>query len=341
MNYVKYLVLAFILAIQINVFAGVPTSTGLDILSSDSPDHNAYAYYDLRSRKTFIQLTNRDDAENPLCIHVQIFQQDRGCTELDFNDELTPNDTVIYDLDNLIRNDGTEVPANLNDDSYGFVAFSAFQCSDPSNAITPPALIGNFRIIDDTGYEYRMNLVSGDRDEGGTKNLISGPSDVSANIKIPFNTVDGASHADVVGFVVNDRRSLTCETGDFNTTVCSDPAGVTFSVFQVDEDEERLSCDQVNFACGTGKAMHYGINDDYPASRGNNLLCEGAGLIPNQNHGYISLENASYITDIPEGRFSEFICLVGLNNNNGTGSMDSCQFACIDEGNECDGGGTG
>ncbi len=186
-----------------------------------------------------------------------------------------------------------------------------------------------------------MNLVSGDRDEGGTKNLISGPSDVSANIKIPFNTVDGASHADVVGFVVNDRRSLTCETGDFNTTVCSDPAGVTFSVFQVDEDEERLSCDQVNFACGTGKAMHYGINDDYPASRGNNLLCEGAGLIPNQNHGYISLENASYITDIPEGRFSEFICLVGLNNNNGTGSMDSCQFACIDEGNECDGGGTG
>nr|NIP29381.1 hypothetical protein [Candidatus Dadabacteria bacterium]NIQ13439.1 hypothetical protein [Candidatus Dadabacteria bacterium] len=49
MRYLKYLVFAFIIALPVNVFAGGPTPRGLDILSSDSPDHNAYAYYDLRS----------------------------------------------------------------------------------------------------------------------------------------------------------------------------------------------------------------------------------------------------------------------------------------------------
>ena len=104
----------------------------------------------------------------------------------------------------------------------------------------------------------------------------------------------------------------------------------------LDENEERLSCDQKNFACGAGKTMNYGINEDYQNSRGGPLLCEGAGLLPDQTHGYIYLENATYITTIPDGREGEFVCMVGINNGNGTGSMDQCQFECFDDpGGDC------
>ncbi len=89
--------------------------------------------------------------------------------------------------------------------------------------------------------------------------------------------------------------------------------------------------------------MNYGINEDYPASRGNNLLCEGAGLSPGQTNGYISLENASALSPLdnrpdPEDDSFEFVCLVGLNNGDGTGSMDECRFRCEGGGDNCGGG---
>ncbi|NIP31319.1 MAG: hypothetical protein GTN59_12415 [Candidatus Dadabacteria bacterium] len=84
--------------------------------------------------------------------------------------------------------------------------------------------------------------------------------------------------------------------------------------------------------------MNYGINEDYPASRGNNLLCEGAGLTPNQTNGYISLENATFLSPVTDDvdEYFEFICMVGLNNENGTGSMDECQVHCIDGPGNCE-----
>lgn len=343
MKYFKYLYMALLIAMPINVFAGGAGDVGVDILSSDAPDEEAYAYYDLRNRSTYIQITNQnmygENDDNPLCIHIQIFQQDKGCSELNFEDQLTPNDTVIYDMDNIIRNNGSEVPVNLDDDSYGFVAISAYTCSDRFDDVGGDPLIGNFRIIDDTGYEYRMNLVSGARERGGgTKRLLSGEGEIFADVIIPFNTVDGATYSDIVGFVVNDDNNLSCNSDpDPEDTVCNDPVGVTFDIFQIDENEERLSCDQKNFACGDGKVMNYGINEDYMNSRGGPLLCEGAGLLPGQKHGYISLENPTYATLIPGQRGSEFICIVGLNNNNGTGSMDSCHFKCYEDADDdCD-----
>ena len=149
------LVLLLMILFPINVYAGGPED--VDIPGTDDPEEELLAYYDLRDRQSFVQVTNRSD-ENPLCIHVQVFQQDRGCDELDFNDVLTANDTVIYDLDNMLRNDGSAVPINLQDDSYGYVAVSSLDCVDGSDG--DDDLIGNFRIIDDSGYEYRMNMIS-------------------------------------------------------------------------------------------------------------------------------------------------------------------------------------
>ncbi|NIP31768.1 MAG: hypothetical protein GTO02_19860, partial [Candidatus Dadabacteria bacterium] len=329
MRYFKYLVLAFLITIPVNVFAGdfPAIQSNVTFLTTDRPDEEAYAYYDLRNRKSYIQVTHVDDVRNPLCIHVQIFQQDRSCDELNFEDELTPNDTVVYDLDNIIKNDGSEAPINLADDSYGFVAISSFVCGDRDSDGNND-LIGNFRIIDDSGYEYRMNLIMDKRSKTILPPIVPTifePIDtVTAHVVIPFNTVDGANQADIVGFVVdNDRLGNGQEGKDDDYNVYNEEAGITFDVFQFDENEEPLSCDKVTFACAPDKAMHYGINDDYPASRGDNLLCEGGGLKPGQTNGYISLENPTFLSPLElvdriEDDF-EFICLVGLNNGNGTG----------------------
>ncbi|NIP32065.1 MAG: hypothetical protein GTO02_21885 [Candidatus Dadabacteria bacterium] len=330
MKYIKYLFLATIIFIPFNTFAQPLTQNQVLITTTDKTDEEVHAYYDLRDRKSYIQVTLADKDVN-ICIHVQIFQQDKGCSELDFEDELTPNDTVIYDMDNIIRNNGTQVPINLDDDSYGFVAISSYTCNDRSD--DNGQLLGNFRIIDNSGYEYRMNLIT----NNGNRNMLLPSNDnpppastkLIRNIIIPFNTVDGANHADIIAFMTDDDRNPGRNDEMFNRD-----AGITFSVFQVDENEEKLSCDQVTFACGEGRVMNYGINDDYPASRGDNLLCKGASLLPGQKHGYISLENPTYVDPINIGRHN-FICLVGLNNENGTGSMDECRYQCIDDSNDC------
>ena len=116
MKYIKYLVLAFILILPFNAYSGMVTGNEIEFLQTDDDgDSEVYAVYDLRNRSTFVQVTRTDNnqVQNPLCIHIQIFQQDKGCVELDFEDSLTLNDTVVYDMDNLVRNDGTAVPVNL------------------------------------------------------------------------------------------------------------------------------------------------------------------------------------------------------------------------------------
>lgn len=327
MKYYIYIFFAFILAVPVITFAQPPDENRVTYLTTDKPDEEAFAIYDLRNRKTYVQVSNDEDQENPLCIHVQIFQQDQGCSELDFEDQLTPNDTVIYDMDNLVRNDGTEIPVNLDEDSYGFVAISAYVCGDRTDDGTGNPLLGNFRIIDNSGYEYRMNLIT---DESGRGLNSTSPSNVG-NINIPFNTVDGASHADIYGFVFDDDRELNGVASGNQDRIYNEEAGITFSVFQVDEDEEILSCDQKTIGCGPNVTFHYGINEDYRASRGNNLFCEGAGLLPGQSNGYISLENASFLSPLQIDDTFHFVCVVGLNNGDSTGSMDECLLECVDD----------
>ena len=342
MRIVQNILFSLLIILPTFVHAGTFVQSTLGYNHKFNQSDELFGYYDLRNRSTYVQVTNKiDDGnnQNPLCIHVQIFQQDQGCVELNFEDELTPNDTVIYNLDNIERNNGTEVPINLDDNSYGVITISSFVCNNRDE--DPNALIGNFRIVDDSGYEYRMNLFG---EESSTTILERSTTPLLplGNLIIPFNTIDNATHADIIAFVIEENRSSSGNDGivgsgdmDSDDLIYLEKAGVTFSIFQVDENEERLSCDRKTFGCGPNVVLNYGINEDYPASRGDNLLCEGGGLLPDQKHGYISLENVEFLSPLDNNTPSEedtfdLLCMYGLNNGNGTGSMDGCFLQCIE-----------
>ena len=299
MRILKSLLFSLLILLPLVSYAGEPfVQSNLSFNHKYDESNELLGYYDLRNRSTYVQVTHQDDDENPLCIHVQIFQQDRGCTELNFEDELTPNDTVIYDLDNILRNDGTAVPINLLDDSSGYVVVT------DENTAASSTLIGNFRIIDNSGYEYRTNMAGA----GPTPDFTFALTNYIAN----FNTIDGAQYADIIGYAYD---------GSNLTTVRNLDLGVDFNIFVFDMDEEPLSCDTRNFACGA--IMNYGINEDYTASRESNLLCPGGGLA-DPNGGYVSLENPVFTMDTSV-TFNDdeiFVGLIGLNNGDGTGSMD-------------------
>ncbi|NIP31415.1 MAG: hypothetical protein GTO02_17755, partial [Candidatus Dadabacteria bacterium] len=298
-----------ILAIPVNLFAGHQLAVPVTDISGSA---QVTAYYDLRDRNSLIQVTN--SSNSPVFIHVQIFQHDRGCDELNFFDSLTANDTVVYDMDNIIKNDGSAAPINLQDDSYGYVVIS----TDSDGLISTTSqggssLIGNVRIVDIQGdYEYRANLSS-----TTTSNR---PSINEGNLIAHFNTVDDAKFADLIGYGI---------AGRFISTVINLDAGIDFDIFVFDMDEEPLSCDRRNFACGI--IMNYGINEDYTASRGSDLICSGGGLA-NPNGGFISFEEGDH-PETPQGQAEEqlmgpfnetaFLHYIGLNNGDGTGSFDT------------------
>ncbi len=345
MNIIKYLVLILILVLPINSYAGGGSGgpapiDDFGIMLTDDRHHDQHvAYYDLRNRSSLVQVTNvTGDGNCP--IHVQIFQHDRGCDELNFNDTLTPNDTVVYDMDNIIKNDGSPAPINLADDSYGYVVISG-DCN----------MIGNFRIADDSGYEYRTNTVTAGRVEAQEDDSCSTscpPDDDDAfcgsNLDIDFyanfNTVDGAMFSDVVGFAF-DRN--------IPNTVTNIDKGVSFDIFVYDLHEEPLSCDRRNFACGN--VMNYGVNEDYSASRGDDLLCPGGGLVTDQKGGYVLFTNPDGFNNCDHNEDGDsdcasdsdgsedadqtlfcaedgdmFVGLIGINNGDGTGSMDIWQL---------------
>ena len=142
---------------------------------------------------------------------------------------------------------------------------------------------------------------------------VSGPgfSDMYAN----FNTVNGANYADIIGY------SYFRGSTDFGEIAINNDFGFDADIFVYDLGEEPLSCDTRNFACGN--VMNYGVNEDYLNSRGGPLLCPGGGLA-DPNGGYVLFDNR--IFPFPSG-FSTpgdpvLHGFIGINNNDGTGSMD-------------------
>ena len=310
MRYLSYLILIITISFSVSSFAG---NTSFTYKDTDVVNNSQLtAYYDLRERNSYIQITHNGIFTNEnVTIHVQIFQHDRNCDELNFFDTLTLNDTVIYDLDNLVRNDGSEVPASIDSNSYGYVVIST---SDINGNLGAGDIIGNFRIIDDSGYEYRTNMV-GPFDSGGVGS-VSANSDTNIGHAINFNTINDAKYADIIGYAYQREDGGT----NFDTVTNIDE-GYSFDIFVYDMDEEPLSCDRRNFACGA--TMVYGVNEDYPASKGDPLLCPGGGLADPQG-GFVNFVNPNFVgTGVPElPSFLRFIGFIGINNGNGTGSMD-------------------
>jgi len=172
------LVFAFTALASVNVYAG-----GFSILETDHADFQLVGFFDLRDRESFIQITNIDTDPAGHTIHIQLFNVGNLCNENNFFDNYTPNDTHVYNLRDILTNDGNPSGVVLPENAYGiFVA--TYLDADPLT------MIGNLRIEDNNGYEYRTNL------NGIGENSFSAERD---DFTFNFNTESGVTLSDVVG----------------------------------------------------------------------------------------------------------------------------------------------
>jgi len=105
----------------IQAFSGGSIIHLLEFPETDTSEDKLLAFFDLRDRETFIQITNTgvdlrtdsdDDDEDDrsgdnITLHIQIFNVDDNCNENNFFDVYTPADTHIYNMRDILTNDGT------------------------------------------------------------------------------------------------------------------------------------------------------------------------------------------------------------------------------------------
>jgi len=282
--------------------------------SSDSADNiQLYCYYDLRDRESFCQVTNTSSL--PVTVHVQVFNVDDNCNENNFYDTYTPFDTHVYNLSDMVTNNGNPSGLVLPNDAYGFVAVTAV--SGIGGFPVPADLIGNFRVISSDGAEYRTNAL-GVSDT--TPVLID---DIGQSYTFNFNQKEGVILSDVVGITVDNLAGLEV-INNISTTWAK------FDVNIINNSENVFSCRDILFACtdqdhpklnvlfknsGTSVAsFEYGINEAISHSHDGELLCPGNNI----TEGFVDLKRLT-----PISATELFIGYIGLNNGNGRGSMDS------------------
>ncbi len=318
------LIICFLIIGSVNSFAG---GFGLPVNETDNDENfSLFAFYDLRDRESFLQFTNKDSS--PARVHVQIFDVGNLCNENNFFDAYTPNDTHVYNMRDILTNDGNPSGVELPEDAYGIAIFST---NSPENFFIPGRIIGNFRVLDNSGFEYRTNMAGISAEE---------PFFNFADYYANFNQQGGVSLSDIVGLLVHLNTEDPIEdiwsaSDILNTFVVAD-------VDIIDNSEVLLSCRDVIFACvkpddaivdelltvssgennfdGTNGAsvasFEYGINNAIPHSKGGELLCPGNVI----GEGILNL-TIQGIT--PENDDVVFPAFIGLNNGNGRGSMDS------------------
>ena len=297
-----------------------------EIMETDHEAIQLYSVFDLRDRESFVQVTNTDSST--ITVHVQIFNVDQDCNENNFYDTLTANDTHVYNMRDIQTNDGNPSGVVLPENAYGSVVITyvlGVGQNSVSNDNENKVLFGNFRIIDDNGYEYRTNIA-------GYTNIdrCAGESGgIPAIWTFNFNMDSGAILSDIFLLTYDDE-------GPGNIEINADPIDEweLFDVDIFDLNENPFSCRNVIFACidqdsprleellekisndFSGSAsvanFEYGINEVLPSSKNAPLLCPGNTI----NEGIVRLDQISNSTDITAG-------FVGLNNGNGRGSMDA------------------
>jgi len=347
----KFLILFLVLTICFvpvkNVFAGNPVS-GSAVVTIPETDNNFTAIsslfyiFDLRERETFIQLTFADTIGfaglglDGAIAHVQIFDVSSNCNENNFFDNYTINDTHVYNMRDIQTNDGNPSGVVLPDGSYGIVAVTMFSTiGGVIEEIATP--IGNLRILDNNGYEYRTNpqaIFAAD----------SFPPSVFPEVfySFNFNQQGGVSLSDVVGITLFQVMDPT-----FFFEWVAEPVQGIFSPFDidiVDNNETIFSCRDVIFSCvdeenplleelltiaetANVASFEYGINNAIPHSKGGELLCPGnvisEGTAILRPEAYPTSQAFDDIFDQINGNGPFFFGYVGLNNGNGRGSMDS------------------
>jgi len=280
--------------------------------ATDEDPFQLYSYMDLRDRETFVQVTN--DQGSPVTVHVQIFDVSNNCNENNFFDSYTGNDTHVYNMRNITTNDGTPSGVVLPDNAYGMVVVTVV---DPVTHTTleNSVIVGNFRILDDTGYEYRTNMI-------GIR-MISDIFNPNVDFYFNYNIKGNVTLSDVVGLTIQQDQA------DGGVTASPQNAYAAFDIDIYNNNENVFSCRDIIFACidddsplvdqlledvgvGAVASFDYGINEAIPHSRGGDVLCSGNNI----SEGIVVLRPE-------EINLNEFIGYVGLNNGNGRGSMDS------------------
>lgn len=327
----KNKILAFLLITVFAInFAPVDTNAGgppqrpFNASGTDSGAFGSLVYFfDLRDRETFIQVTYFEEVVQGISanMHVQIFDVSNNCNENDFFDVYTPNDTHTYNMRDIQTNDGNPSGVVLPDGAYGIVTVIYEPVVLTQTAVS---LIGNVRVQDNSGFEYRTNAQFFSR-AAGPGNGSSEEDFYSFN----FNQEAGIGWSDVVGV------TLSTEESSFAFEYVADPL-IAFNTFDIDiinNNEVPFSCRDVIFACvnqesallesllefaGTASvaSFEYGINNAIPHTKGGELLCPGnvtgEGVVILRPELQPGTENSR-----------SFFGFVGLNNGNGRGSLDS------------------
>ena len=339
----------------------VPSYVSADhvrIPETDTGAASLFSFFDLRERETYVQVTNTANPDfvegqdtdnlnlsNDITFHVQIWYVVNDCTENNFFDTYTPHDTHVYNMRDIQTNNGTPSGVVLPDGAYGFISVVLLD-SESDIARTTNVLVGNFRILDATGYEYRTNSSGWDNVgvAGSSCQPIGDDDDDDEPGRIytfNFNTKGGVSFSDIVVISVNDLGSEFLDNND-GIEVSILEAWHLFDVDIVDLNENVFSCRNVIFGCvdqnnpllealfeevedhtdssASVASFEYGINNAIPHSRGGELLCPGNNI----SEGFVRLERFDAgdddDDDFDEGSMTAHF--VGLNNGNGRGSMD-------------------
>jgi len=312
-----FLVLALFVVAPMQAFAGFGPNNFYDpIDNTDTGADRLIYYYDQLGRETFVQVTNTTDEF--LSIHVQVFEADKDCRHVDFVYDLTPGQTKVFDMANLPG--GSDLT-----DSYGFVAITVLEPKFSGS------IIGSFRIIDSEGYEYRTNAASSDF--GGQALLAPGQFENALN----FNNVNDPAFSDVVGitYAVLVDGNVYASPGvatQFGSALLDE------QVLIFDHNENFNSCDPVQFACDA-VSINRGIDLSVPNTQGFNGICNTSKLEGDNlpvDSGWLLLPFIGNICVDPvvsasgtgsvEGECdvpTYFVGFLGLNNGDGTGSMDS------------------
>jgi len=284
-----YFFISLFFLIPSTSFALVANGGLFPIAETDSINFQLFSFYDLRDRESFVQVTNMGSAAT---VHVQVFDVSNLCNENNFNDGYTASDTHVYNMRDIKRNDGNASGVEMPDNAYGFVVVTVVQGNgQPTD--TNGLIIGNFRVIDNAGYEYRSNS------QGFQPHGING-SKYIAN----YNSAGGINKSDIVGITVNNLLS---------GGVTAAGSSVTFDTFIINNNEVISSCSDTTFSC-TEDTFEYGINEAISHSKDKSVLC-GSNNIP---EGFVKL------IVIEHTAIEAFVGFIGLNTgNNSRGSMDS------------------
>jgi hypothetical protein len=346
----------FILALflsPVKAWAGIPPFNILvaqnfsATYDTQDPGCQLYFPYDKRNRLSFIQVTNIFNF--PVFIHVEVFNDNtEDCNENSFWDTLTGFDTNIYDLDDPF--------VQADPDGFGFVVVTVVAGIGSTEAFCEEedeldALIGNFRIIDDAGFEYRSNAVPFDF-----------PDDIDEITDVytfNFNNVEGTDQSDVFGIAVDGAGTGNVDAGGaiaaiFAGNIFTFDEFFTYdSILEFDGNEIPFDCDNLAFICGDPNdilfdvlqiigidipsnriAFEFGINPALPSVTAEENICDaplGTGfvvmpltlLVSGALGGIEDIEEAlefGFDDEVPQ---SFFVGFTGLNDGDGTGSMDS------------------